>query len=152
MKNKVVRNHTNFSPSLLNKIVQFITAETPKLKYKIKITNNKGNITNGVVWNIKSPLPLCFIDLQTEDEPVVFFRNKKRYWVSGRTEKLVFILAHELRHCWQLPVLLRHKNDFEGMGTIYDPGYIRNIMEKDATDFAIKKIRAWRRFEDSISW
>jgi hypothetical protein len=57
------------------------------------------------------------------------------HWLLTREECLVHVLAHEMRHVWQI----NHKQG-------WIPGSKgRSFSEKDADAFAIKVVRAWRR-------
>jgi hypothetical protein len=56
-------------------------------------------------------------------------------YIADRTEALVFILAHELRHLWQARIP-RGRRVWGARG---------QYSERDADAYAIKMLRAWRR-------
>jgi hypothetical protein len=55
-------------------------------------------------------------------------------WLFGRTEALVMVMAHELRHQWQRT---------HSRGRVW--GARGKFSERDADAYAIRMLRAWRR-------
>ena len=71
-------------------------------------------------------------------EPYQYGQHKgKRYWIADRTELLVVIMAHELRHLWQG----RRRANRRG----YVWGARGRYSEVDTEAYAIRMLRAWRR-------
>lgn len=60
------------------------------------------------------------------------YRNPTLY---NREEALVYVMAHELRHLWQAKI----KKGWRSWGSR------GQFSEKDAEDYAINKLRAWRK-------
>lgn len=60
-------------------------------------------------------------------------------WVADRTEALVFVAAHELRHLWQA-IVPRGRRVWGARG---------QYSERDCDAYALKMLRAWRRRNDS---
>lgn len=60
-------------------------------------------------------------------------------WLRDRTEALVFILAHELRHLWQARIP-RGRRVWGSRG---------QYSERDADAYALRTLRAWRRARHS---
>lgn len=56
-------------------------------------------------------------------------------WIYNRTEAMVLVLAHELRHLWQDKVKKGHR--------VW--GARGQFSERDADAYAIGKLRQWRR-------
>lgn len=60
----------------------------------------------------------------------------KRYWLADRTECLVYIIAHELRHIWQAG--MKNKRG-------YYPKSRGKFSEIDSEGYALTMLRAWRK-------
>lgn len=56
-------------------------------------------------------------------------------WLANRMEALVFLMAHELRHCWQSKIK-RGRRVWGSRG---------QYSERDADAYALRMLRAWRR-------
>lgn len=59
----------------------------------------------------------------------------RRYWLADRTEALVYLLAHELRHLWQAKSTTKRW---------YYPRSRGKFSEIDTESYAITMLRAWR--------
>jgi hypothetical protein len=75
----------------------------------------------------------------------------KEILLRNQVEVLVYLIAHELRHLWQTNV---SKQDFWGRMVFYKTW--KNVVntsfykeEKDATLYAIKMVKLWRKELDS---
>jgi hypothetical protein len=66
----------------------------------------------------------------------------RRYLISNRTEALVYIAAHELRHLWQAARLC---DDRKSRALMLAHGAHGKFSEIDTEAFAIHMLRAWRR-------
>jgi len=64
----------------------------------------------------------------------------KRYWLANRVEKLVYVVAHELRHLWQA----KAKNKAG-----YNWGSRGRFSEIDTESYAISKLQAWRKAKNN---
>lgn len=60
----------------------------------------------------------------------------RRYYLASRTEALVYLIAHELRHLWQAKGKARRGYVWGSRG---------RYSEIDTESYAIKMLRAWRR-------
>lgn len=86
------------------------------------------------------PFVVCRIDKLEEPsyyKPYQLGQHKgKQYWLYNRAEKLVVIMAHELRHLWQY----KQKNK---RGYVW--GSRGKSSEVDTEAYAINRLRAWRK-------
>lgn len=86
------------------------------------------------------PFVVCRIDALDKPsyyQPYQYGQHKdKRYWLYNRVEKLVVLMAHELRHLWQF----KQKNK-RG----YCWGSRGKCSEVDTEAYAINRLRAWRK-------
>jgi len=86
------------------------------------------------------PFVVCRIDKLEEPsyyKPYQYGQHKgKQYWLYNRVEKLVVLMAHELRHLWQY----KQKNK-RG----YCWGSRGRASEVDTEAYAINRLRAWRK-------
>lgn len=84
----------------------------------------------------------CFI------RPYQYAQHKgKRYWLATRTEALVYVAAHELRHLWQAA---QHSDKRKSKPLPRFPGGGRGkLSEIDTEAFAIHMLREWRRIPEN---
>jgi hypothetical protein len=60
----------------------------------------------------------------------------RKWWTSGWIERLVLIMAHELRHLWQGKTTSRRGYVWGARG---------RYSEVDTEAYALRKLREWRR-------
>lgn len=67
----------------------------------------------------------------------------KKVCLANRTEALVYVLAHELRHLWQQHGLMK--------ASMFPVGSVRNskgrFSEVDTEAYAVHTLRAWRKWK-----
>lgn len=76
-------------------------------------------------------------------QPYQYAHHKgKRYVLTNRTEALVYLAAHELRHLWQAA---RWRDDRKSANLPLYHGSRGKFSEVDTEGFAITILREWRR-------
>lgn len=106
----------------------FVVCRIPTGKDKI-IYGFKGSKDNPVTW-VEKHYPMMQSVYQYAH------LKGKRYYIANKTEALVYVLAHELRHLWQAKT--KNKSG-------YYPKSRGRFSEIDTEGYAITKLRAWRK-------
>lgn len=135
---KVSLNTTSIAPDLLREIVRFVM---PPGVHGIRIeVRNTARVHGGAAWIGSRRIGIRFeTTLRYPNFIRPYWRgqlNGRRYWLASLTERIVYIAAHELRHCWQKKA--RNKAG-------YTWGSRGRYSEIDADSYAIRMLRAWRR-------
>ena len=132
-------NKTDISDDLLREVIRFVRPSglsnfTVTVKYSrrgwggwawhgsrrcmVRVCNDYGQ-TYGYYW------------------PYQYGQHKgQKWWTSGWIERLVLIMAHELRHLWQGKATSRRGYVWGARG---------RYSEVDTEAYALRKLREWRR-------
>lgn len=106
----------------------FVVCRIPTGKDKV-IHGFKGSRDNPVTW-IEKHYPQRLFTYQ------IGHLKGKRYYIANRTEALVYVISHELRHLWQG----KAKNKAG-----YYPKSKGRYSEIDTEGYAITMLRKWRK-------
>jgi len=141
-----IKNYTNID---IEKIRQIIRAVRPNgiSNFDVRISNKSGNGVCGRAYMQGSSYhdsasPFIVVRVARTDAKARGIRSPipgKGYLphnYGNRTEAMLFVIAHELRHLWQA----KHKR-----GKVY--GARGRYSERDADAYAIRMLRAYRRNE-----
>ena len=145
-----IKNSTKIPKDLLSEIIAFVRPSGIS-KFDVMMKNSRSKGT--ALWGRAYPKgcssyhrtadPFISIQVPQGDKypralSVYQYGQLKgrRYYLADRTEELVYILAHELRHIWQG----KTKNKAG-----YTWGARGRYSEIDSESYAIRKLREWRR-------
>lgn len=137
-----ITNYTTFSTEKIREIVRRV--RPPGIGgFDITVRNTRrGNRALAYVYGCHlhdRPCPLITIHLNTDTRLPHRWKGGNGYLPSVQfsvEEVLVHLLAHELRHLWQARVPRGHR--------VW--GARGKFSERDADAYAIRMVRAWRRY------
>lgn len=142
-----LRNHTDIQTETIRAIIAAVRPSGIS-RFDVRVSNTTGRggagraYMNGSGYHATAD-PFIVIRVP-RTEALARYRMKARGGylpsdIGSRTECLLFILAHELRHLWQA----KHKR-----GRVY--GARGRFSERDADAYALRMLRAYRRGELAI--
>ena len=139
-----LKNYTDIDDETIRAIVRFVKpSDVSKFDLSIKNCKYSGRgraYTQGCSYHDTAD-PLVIVSIGSADKFPVVWRDRSGGYLPmefyNRTEALVAIVAHELRHLWQA----KHKRGWRVWGAR------GQFSERDADAYALRMLRAWRRGE-----
>lgn len=146
---KVIINQTRLSDAKLRKIIRFVAPKGIKLPQIIIKDGNSKAIDGGYHPNDEIPAECCLKIAKYTEFPFlmeVSKKEKRKGYLSGfklnnKEEALVYLLGHELRHCFQ-----HQFPEAKRMGIRKN-----RYSESDADIYAVKKLYEWRKRKQKFS-
>lgn len=132
-----LRNTTDIPRELILEVIRFV--RPPGLsRFSVDVRNTKRK-WGGWAWQ---GFRKCSVKVGKPDFPLYYrpyqygSQKGKRWWIANRTEVLVILLAHELRHLWQGKATSRRGYAWGARG---------RYSEVDTEAYALRMLRAWRK-------